>query len=102
MYRRILGFQRLVWCPKWTPASSSWRMVTTIVWCVLSLSRLFVPCTRAGRDPDVLPDSHPGDPGTAAVRPGHDGRLEDMRSQAGHAAQGPDCCVLHSSQGKAQ
>src|SRR5947209_2347575 len=23
MYSFILGFQRLVWCPKWTPASSS-------------------------------------------------------------------------------
>ena len=22
----ILGFQRRVWCPKWTPASSSWRI----------------------------------------------------------------------------
>src|SRR5262245_60590331 len=24
----ILGFQRRVWCPKWTPASSSCRLVT--------------------------------------------------------------------------
>src|SRR3990172_11220660 len=23
MYRFIFGFQRFVWCPKWTPASSS-------------------------------------------------------------------------------
>ncbi|GEL99132.1 hypothetical protein CTE05_26790 [Cellulomonas terrae] len=29
MKRFILGFQRRVWCPKWTPLSSSWRMVTT-------------------------------------------------------------------------
>ena len=28
MNRRILGFQRRVWWPKWTPASSSSRMVT--------------------------------------------------------------------------
>ena len=28
MYGRILGFQRLVWCPKWTPASSSCFRVT--------------------------------------------------------------------------
>jgi hypothetical protein len=28
MYGRILGFQRRVWWPKWTPASSSWRMET--------------------------------------------------------------------------
>src|ERR1700678_1270773 len=29
MYGFILGFQRRVWCPKCTPASSSSRMVTT-------------------------------------------------------------------------
>src|SRR5205823_2379463 len=28
MYGRILGFQRLVWCPKWTPASRSCFKVT--------------------------------------------------------------------------
>src|SRR5919204_4452379 len=28
MYGRIFGFQRLVWCPKWTPASSSCFRVT--------------------------------------------------------------------------
>src|SRR5207248_11703955 len=29
MYRFILGFQRLVWCPKWTPASRSCLSVTS-------------------------------------------------------------------------
>ena len=29
MKRRIFGFQRRVWWPKWTPASSSSRMETT-------------------------------------------------------------------------
>ena len=29
MNRFIFGFQRRVWCPKWTPASSICRMVTT-------------------------------------------------------------------------
>src|SRR3954453_7716931 len=29
MKRFIFGFQRRVWCPKWTPLSSSWRIVTT-------------------------------------------------------------------------
>jgi hypothetical protein len=24
----IFGFQKRVWCPKWTPASSIWRIVT--------------------------------------------------------------------------
>ena len=28
MYGFIFGFQRLVWWPKWTPASSSWRIET--------------------------------------------------------------------------
>src|SRR4051812_13288611 len=31
MKRFILGFQRRVWCPKWTPLSRSWRMVTTAI-----------------------------------------------------------------------
>src|SRR5882757_5406796 len=29
MKRFIFGFQRRVWCPKWTPLSSSSRIVTT-------------------------------------------------------------------------
>jgi hypothetical protein len=29
MNRFIFGFHRRVWCPKWTPLSSSCRMVTT-------------------------------------------------------------------------
>jgi hypothetical protein len=29
MKRFIFGFQRRVWCPKCTPLSRSWRMVTT-------------------------------------------------------------------------
>src|SRR4051812_47204849 len=29
MKRFIFGFQRRVWWPKWTPLSSSWRIVTT-------------------------------------------------------------------------
>src|ERR1051325_12058132 len=39
MNRFIFGFQRRVWCPKWTPLSSSWRMVTTamVVGSLLSL-----------------------------------------------------------------
>jgi hypothetical protein len=30
MYGFILGFQRLVWWPKWTPASKSCFIVTTV------------------------------------------------------------------------
>src|ERR1700760_2073663 len=33
MKRFIFGFQRRVWCPKWTPLSRSWRMVTTAMPC---------------------------------------------------------------------
>src|SRR6188472_1436975 len=29
MKRLTFGFHLRVWCPKWTPLSSSWRMVTT-------------------------------------------------------------------------
>src|SRR5690242_12696109 len=31
MNRFIFGFHRRVWCPKWTPASSRLRMVTTAI-----------------------------------------------------------------------
>src|SRR5882672_5643899 len=31
MYFCIFGFQRLVWCPKWTPASSSSFMVSAAI-----------------------------------------------------------------------
>src|SRR5205814_2196122 len=30
MYGFIFGFQRLVWCPKWTPASSRFFIVTSV------------------------------------------------------------------------
>ena len=39
MYSRIFGFQRRVWCPKWTPASSSCFMVVAAM----------------GREPPVVP-----------------------------------------------
>src|SRR5262245_57725524 len=31
MYGFIFGFQRLVWCPKWTPASSRFFMLTSVI-----------------------------------------------------------------------
>ena len=40
MYGFIFGFQRLVWCPKWTPASSSFFMVTSVMTRALRLSSL--------------------------------------------------------------
>jgi hypothetical protein len=36
----IFGFQRRVWCPKWTPLSRSWRVVTTAMAVFLSLPTL--------------------------------------------------------------
>jgi hypothetical protein len=35
MYSAIFGFQRRVWCPKWTPASSSCFMDTTAMFVFL-------------------------------------------------------------------
>jgi hypothetical protein len=46
MNGRILGFQRRVWWPKWTPASSSWRIETDgtvddlLIWFVLRGPRI--------------------------------------------------------------
>jgi hypothetical protein len=43
MKRFIFGFQRRVWCPKWTPLSSSWRIVTT------AMGGAFLCGCRSGR-----------------------------------------------------
>src|SRR5690606_16744320 len=62
MKRFTFGFQRRVWCPKWTPLSSSWRMVTTAM--VVSLyqgtplaCRLRLRCQRALAS--LVSDTHP-------------------------------------------
>ena len=47
MKRRILGFQRRVWWPKWTPASSSSRIETTDT--VMSSLRLGFGTAGEGR-----------------------------------------------------
>src|SRR5215216_3944840 len=47
MKRRILGFQRRVWWPKWTPASSSSLIPTWAMWGSLSV----VPPGRRGTRP---------------------------------------------------
>src|SRR6266550_6934000 len=59
MYRRIFGFHRRVWCPKWTPDSSNCFMVTTAM----------PPPFGSGRA-----SSRPAPPLellTPAVKPGH-------------------------------
>ena len=48
----IFGFHRLVWCPKWTPASSNCFILTTAMSCFLS-HRLFLPRFGACRRPWV-------------------------------------------------
>ena len=45
MKRFIFGFQRRVWCPKWTPASSICRMVMTAIANSFAVDR---PATGAG------------------------------------------------------
>src|SRR5699024_7763413 len=45
MKRRTLGFHRRVWCPKWTPLSRSWRMVTT----AMMVSSVLRPWARTAR-----------------------------------------------------
>ncbi|GEB51640.1 hypothetical protein SCA03_41910 [Streptomyces cacaoi] len=51
MKRFIFGFQRRVWCPKWTPLSSSSRIVTTAMAVLLGL----LGCHQRGPDgPRVL------------------------------------------------
>src|SRR2546426_10457892 len=46
MKRRILGFQRRVWWPKWTPASSSSRMEATAM---VAPSRFRLQCSGGAR-----------------------------------------------------
>src|SRR3954454_19825090 len=61
MNRRIFGFQRRVWWPKWTPTSSSSRMPTCVaIWLLGSGGVLSPPAPRgpgvfAGQDPQRLP-----------------------------------------------
>ncbi|GAA2138775.1 hypothetical protein GCM10009802_48460 [Streptomyces synnematoformans] len=51
MKRFIFGFQRRVWCPKWTPLSSSSRIVTT----AMAVLLVCLGCAVAGRPPLLTP-----------------------------------------------
>ena len=62
MKRFIFGFQRRVWCPKWTPASSSCFMVTTATMGSLPVVRCASRCAGAG------PGAPKGDRGMARVQ----------------------------------
>src|SRR3954468_23331129 len=82
MKRFIFGFQRRVWWPKWTPASSSSRMVTTDMVRFLSVGfRYFAGGIRVEPAFDYA--------GTATrTRP--PGRLQSRKSLA-ELRFGPDC-----------
>jgi hypothetical protein len=63
MNRFIFGFQRRVWCPKWTPASNSSFIVTSTKPGLLRLQRLpgvAVPDSRVGRFAVVVARAPPG------------------------------------------
>src|SRR2546430_11010583 len=70
MKRFIFGFQRRVWCPKWTPLSRSWRIVTTaMVVLLLSAPSAGVPrpersrfLAPAGRPARLVPAASPPAP----------------------------------------
>src|SRR3954454_11489909 len=73
MKRFIFGFQRRVWCPKWTPLSSRFFMLTTATWRRLpSRARAAGGRDRAAR----LSHAHPEVRGPG-VRPRHRTRRED-------------------------
>src|SRR3954468_8318580 len=88
MKRFIFGFQRRVWCPKWTPLSSSWRIVTTA---------MVVPFRfgcRGGRVASALtPPAHrtPEGPAVAPRPTGVHGRSGGVRSRLAEANRCPQC-----------
>ena len=63
----IFGFQKRVWCPKWTPASSICRMVTR-----------HDRSPKGGLWPPRIPDDDPAAPGTDGAPPAP---FPDTRSQ---------------------
>src|SRR5674536_408309 len=80
MNRFIFGFHRRVWCPKWTPLSSSWRMVTTVP---LLVTGLFLP-RRAQirrRLPRLLRPAAAGCPDAAWGPADRPGRTQDRGSR---------------------
>jgi hypothetical protein len=85
MKRLTFGFHRRVWCPKWTPLSSSWRMVTTAMAVLL--------CSGLSRSTDrpmhLVPGARPLAAG--AVRPqGVDATRPDESDRALGTRSHPD------------
>src|SRR5207237_2382462 len=77
MYGRILGFHRLVWWPKWTPASNSWRRVTA------GMPRLLVVVVCP--PPDVIRAGDPYKQGTRHAR--RTGRVRWLESSRARTAR---------------
>src|SRR5688572_23039021 len=58
MNRFIFGFQRRVWCPKWTPLSKSCRVVTTAMAAFLPCRHVQAPAYGSSApNPSALPDA---------------------------------------------
>src|SRR5438105_9609926 len=89
MKRRIFGFQRRVWWPKWTPASSSSRMETTAMrllpWLTLALLRRArgAPAAEAGTRATAYPPGRGNGFGRILACRG-ERRFEVGRQRRGH------------------
>src|SRR3954466_3703932 len=85
MKRRIFGFQRRVWWPKWTPASSSSRMETT------DIGSPFLVAVRSADGARVEPTSaerrhrHPRMTAGSRVESGWNGSRKPLRPKPAYA-----------------
>src|SRR5215212_6863897 len=86
MKRFIFGFQRRVWCPKWTPLSSSCFMLTTAIAASLFCARPPAAHLGSSRAPGGAPPWRPAAPHTRRLPAGTEvataprWREEDARS----------------------
>src|SRR5512132_670430 len=76
MYGFILGFHRLVWWPKWTPASSRFFMVTSVIRAACSIPPFLQVWTK-GR---AIPESGPETQRTSLVH-----RIQELLIRLGAA-----------------
>src|SRR6187200_2430242 len=85
MKRRILGFQRRVWWPKWTPASKSSRIETTDIGIRSPFWLIFGYCRRGlgGTGSVSSRHHHPGEIHRVGLRSGShsSGRLQVFRQR---------------------
>src|SRR4029079_8716669 len=86
MNRRIFGFQRRVWWPKWTPASSSCFMVTTASGTsLIPLLGLCPPPACVLHARDDLEDAGVRDPGCRRIG------VRPAVRVGGHCSGDPNC-----------